>query len=157
MPILIDCSQVIQDDWIRLDNNRAPGNLKKIIVTHDRLKNDWLQLRQISTEIGVELMVDAEVEEFAFCLADLKLILLPFASFADGRAFSQARLLRDRFGYEGDIRAIGEVVLDQLEFMRRCGFNQFELSEGADACQALQVFNEISIGYQLDMARKVNS
>ena len=69
---------------------------------------------------------------------------LNFLSFADGRAFSQARLLRERYDYRGDIRAHGEVLRDQLSFMQRCGINQFNLAEGEDLELALAALSTTS-------------
>jgi len=59
-------------------------------------------------------------------LGGVKLIVLDFPKFTDGRAYSQARLLRERLGYQGDLRATGAVLLDQLPFLLRCGFDSFE-------------------------------
>ena len=59
-------------------------------------------------------------------------MFLTFPAFTDGRAFSQARLLRQRFGYKGEIRATGNVLRDQYAFMQRCGFDAFEVAEDTD-------------------------
>ena len=80
-----------------------------------------------TTRIGVSLAPDQAVETLEPLLSELNLVVLNFPTFADGRAFSQAHLLRSRYGYAGDLRATGEVVQDQLAFMLSCGFNQFEL------------------------------
>ena len=85
-----------------------------------------------------------------------------FTSFADGRPFSQAKLLRERFSYTGDIRAHGQVLRDQLAFMRCCGINQFSLAEGEDVELALAAFNDISSSYQpgtvkQELVRAVNA
>jgi len=67
-----------------------------------------------------------EVSDLAPHVGRLKLIVLNFPKFSDGRAYSQARLLRERYGYQGELRAIGGVLQDQLPFMLRCGFDSFE-------------------------------
>ena len=72
-------------------------------------------------------------------------------SFADGRAFSQARLLRERFSFQGDIHAQGEVLRDQLSFMQRCGVSQFRLAEREDTELALSAFADISKNYQPEL------
>jgi uncharacterized protein (DUF934 family) len=84
-------------------------------------------------------------------LERLQIVFLIFETFADGRAFSQARLLRDRYSCHGDIRAVGEVLCDQLCFMRRCGFNQFQLSENEDIGLAFSSFGYISVSYQSEL------
>jgi uncharacterized protein (DUF934 family) len=88
-------------------------------------------------------------------LADIKcdihgfsIIILVFPAFKDGRAYSQARLLRERYGYAGEIRARGDILRDQLLFMMRCGFDAFEFS-GADINGANEALKEFSFAYQL--------
>ena len=66
---------------------------------------------------------------------------------------ARLKLLRDRYQFSGDIRAMGDVIRDQLAFMRRCGFNQFEIPDDEDSQLALLAFNEISYGYQPDLNR----
>ncbi len=90
----------------------------------------------------------------ATSLADIKcdihgfsVIILDFPAFKDGRAYSQARLLRERYGYTGEIRARGEILRDQLLFMTRCGFDAFEFS-GSDAAGANDALREFSFVYQ---------
>lgn len=77
-------------------------------------------------------MPDQSIDIIEPWLNRIDLIRLYFPTFADGRAFSQARLLQIRYHFDGDIRAAGEIVQDQLAFMLSCGFNQFELSPDAD-------------------------
>jgi uncharacterized protein (DUF934 family) len=155
MPKLIDTRDVIDDNWIHLADDEALNSQSKIIVNFERLKRDWQQLRNAQLAIGVELKPDDVVADLSFCVDELKLIVLQFDSFADGRAFSQAKMLRDRYHYTGEIRAIGEVIRDQLGFMQRCGFSQFEIAESEDSLLALQAFSEITHGYQSDLIRSV--
>ncbi|GAM97121.1 oxidoreductase [alpha proteobacterium U9-1i] len=75
-------------------------------------------------------------------------IAVEFPKPTDGRGFSIARLLRDRVGYRGELRAVGAVAHDQLTFMRRCGFDTFDLREGEDPAACLKAFSEISVLYQ---------
>ena len=81
-------------------------------------------------------------------LARLPLVAVKFASFGDGRGFSTARLLRERHGYGGEIRAIGQVIRDWLLFMERCGFDAFLLRDDEDPANALQAFGELADAYQ---------
>ena len=90
--------------------------------------------------IGVRLPNTADVVQAWPLLQDRPLIVLEFPAFPDGRAYSQARSLRDRLGYRGELRAVGAaVVLDQLQSLQRCGFNSFVLraDQDAQACVAL--------------------
>ncbi len=71
-----------------------------------------------------------------------------FPKFGDGRGFSIARLLRERYGYRGELRAVGQVARDHLYYMEQCGFDAFELREGEDVEQALTAFHDFSETYQ---------
>ena len=96
---------------------------------------------------GVLLEVDEEVEALLDRLNQLELVALDFPAFSDGRHYSSARMLRQK-GFEGNIRAIGDVRLDQLEQMARCGFNQFELATGQAADKAAERLQGFSYSYQ---------
>ena len=96
-----------------------------------------------------------DVEDIVVFLDHLQLIVLQFKVFSDGRAFSQARLLRDRYTFCGDIRAVGDVICDQLSFMKRSGFNQFELAKGEDVDLAFRTFDQISMTYQVELKQSV--
>ena len=71
-----------------------------------------------------------------------------FPKFGDGRGFSIARLLRERYGYKGELRAVGQITRDHLLYLERVGFNAFELREGEDPDEALGGFADFSTGYQ---------
>ncbi|MEM8771981.1 MAG: DUF934 domain-containing protein [Pseudomonadota bacterium] len=90
---------------------------------------------------------DASIDDLGADASGFSTIILNFPAFKDGRAYSQARLLRDRFGYAGEIRARGDVLRDQLLFMRRCGFDAFEFA-GANADEADAALEEFSFVYQ---------
>ena len=78
----------------------------------------------------------------------MPLIALDFPVFTDGRHFSSARLLRERFGYKGEVRAIGDVLRDQLFFMQRCGFDAMAVRADCDAEDALLGLSGFSVVYQ---------
>ena len=75
-------------------------------------------------------------------------IEIEFPSFADGRGYSQARLLRRRYGYDGELRAVGDIRRDELDLLNRCGFNSLELPADVDLTDALKAFDEITVCYQ---------
>jgi uncharacterized protein (DUF934 family) len=81
-------------------------------------------------------------------LAGAARVEVNFPKFGDGRGFSIARLLRSRYGYRGELRAVGQITRDHLYFMERCGFDAFELREGEDAAEALAGFEDFSASYQ---------
>ena len=78
-----------------------------------------------------------------------------FPKFGDGRGYSIARLLRERHGYRGELRAVGHITRDLLFFLESCGFDSFELREGEDAREALAHFEDFSESYQASVARPV--
>jgi len=83
----------------------------------------------------------------------LKAVAVRFPAFGDGRGYSIARLLRERYGYRGELRAIGAVARDHLYAMAQCGFDTFELRAGEDPQAALAAFSDFSDGYQATVAR----
>ena len=80
-------------------------------------------------------------------------IAVNFPKFSDGRGYSIGRLLRERHGYKGELRAVGEVARDHLHAMEQCGFNSFQLREGEDPQEALAAFGDFSDSYQATAAR----
>ncbi len=78
--------------------------------------------------LAVRIEPGEAIEAIAAVLPKLALIALPFPKFNDGRSFSKARMLRDTYGFTGEIRATGDVLWDQLQLMRRCGFDAFEIT-----------------------------
>ncbi|MFT7528800.1 MAG: hypothetical protein ACI9LY_003964, partial [Arenicella sp.] len=87
-------------------------------------------------------------ETLADDLPQIDIIVLPFVNFVDGRSYSHAQKLRLRYAYKGEIRAVGDVNFDQLDFLTRAGCDAFELRENADYETALRAFTEFSEVYQ---------
>ena len=98
----------------------------------------------------LQLANDADPSAIAVCLQDIDRIDLHFPKFTDGRAYSQAFLLRRRMGFEGEIRATGDVLIDQLVQMQRMGFSSAVLREGVDASAAQRQFDRFAAFYQGD-------
>ena len=82
-------------------------------------------------------------------------IAVNFPKYGDGRGYSIARLLRERYGYQGELRAIGVVARDHLHAMAQCGFDAFQLREGEDAQDALAAFDDFSEAYQASAAQRL--
>ena len=80
-------------------------------------------------------------------------IAINFPTFGDGRGYSIARLLRERYGYKGELRAVGEVARDHLHAMAQCGFDAFQLRAGEDPQEALKAFGDFSEQYQATAAQ----
>jgi uncharacterized protein (DUF934 family) len=98
--------------------------------------------------IGLWLDSHEEPELIAEHIHQLPLVAVNFPKFSDGRGYSTARLLRERFGYQGELRAIGDVLLDQLQFMKRCGFDSYALRPDKDINKAPRCLNVFSNPYQ---------
>jgi len=98
--------------------------------------------------VGVLWPNSRDVEDLAAHLARLAAIVLVFPTFRDGRAYSQARLLRERYGYRGELRATGQVLRDQFVFMLRAGFDAFDVRKQSDAEAFAQTVKRYSVFYQ---------
>ena len=103
----------------------------------------------------LQLANDADPQAIEVCLQDIDRIDLNFPKFTDGRAYSQAFLLRRRMGFKGEIRATGDVLIDQLVQMERTGFTSAVLKEGVDASAAQRQFERFSAFYQGDAVNVV--
>ncbi len=88
-------------------------------------------------------------------LGHARVIAVNFPKYGDGRGYSLARLLRERYGYQGELRAIGVVARDHLQLMAQCGFDSFQLREGEDTQAALAAFGDLSEAYQATVAQPV--
>jgi uncharacterized protein (DUF934 family) len=94
------------------------------------------------------LTVATEVETIVADLPRYKTIEITFDAFTDGRGYSTAKLLRDRYGFTGELRAVGDVTIDQLFYLSRCGFNSFALRDDQDLALAKASLDAFSTGYQ---------
>lgn len=114
--------------------------------------------RQIVTQLSPPDLVleptdDPAVVAGAVGLAQV--IAVNFPKFGDGRGYSIGRLLRERHGYKGELRAVGEVGRDHLHAMEQCGFNAFQLREGEDRHEVLGAFGDFTDTYQATAAQPV--
>ncbi len=150
MPLVKD-DALVADAWVRVpDDAPIPGH-GAIVVTLSRWREEGASLRARRHQpLGIRLASDEPPALVADDLDRFALVALEFPVFSDGRAFSHARALRERYGFTGEVRAVGDIHRDQLAFMSRCGFDAFELP-GEDA-RALADWRaavaEIGIRYQ---------
>ncbi len=100
------------------------------------------------SRIGVWLSSDQEVSELSKLMEKLEVIALNFNAFADGRSFSQARVLREQLDYTGEIRATGAFIQDQLAYLKRCGFDAFSVSETENMESLKKSLDDFSEFYQ---------
>ena len=112
------------------------------------------RLKEHQGKVGIKVSGDIEPEVISGYLASVDLIAIDFPVFRDGRGYSLARILRDRMGYEGELRACGDVLRDQMFYMQRCGFNSFEPREDRCIEDALLGLSDFSVTYQADAVEK---
>lgn len=147
MAALIRDHRIAADSWQHVPDDQAlpPGD---VIVSFERWESERAWLVRRSGGLGLRVTGDVPVEDFADDLASFDLVALEFRAFTDGRCYSHARLLRERYGFRGEIRAVGEVLRDQLYFLARCGVNAFEIIDDEHSDEWLDAFNEFSVQYQ---------
>jgi uncharacterized protein (DUF934 family) len=128
MPLLKD-GKIVDDQWVMLCDDEPVPSSGYVIVSLERWLEENLTLSETAFAIGVRLTSSQSPAQFVDDLDRLALVALEFPVFSDGRAFSSARLLRERYGFGGEIRAVGNVLSDQYAFMLRCGFDSFAIDE----------------------------
>ena len=145
---LIKNKRIAADTWRHVDDEAPLPTDGDVIVSLARWQAEREALRGRNAPLGIRLRSDEDADAIADDLAYFDLVALEFPQFKDGRAYSTARLLRERHRYTGELRAIGEVLYDQLAFMQRCGFDAFEYAGSLAAEKALAAFDEIDVVYQ---------
>lgn len=124
---ILDRNGPVNDNWERLADDAAVKPGASALVSFQRLKNEHNALFAEAANVGVEVGGDVALEDLEPFLPRLGLIVVRFAFMRDGRPFSVGRLLRERYGYTRDLRAVGDFIPDQVLFLLRCGFNSFEV------------------------------
>jgi uncharacterized protein (DUF934 family) len=160
MAIVIRQRQVVADSWQLLkpaaDDSAAQVPPDGDVVVPLAV---WLKQREaLSSRAGrVGVWLDSHEDPAAIAgeLERFALVAVNFPQFGDGRGYSIARLLRERYGYKGELRAIGVVVRDHLFAMASCGFDSFLLREDQNAEEALSAFGDFSDAYQSSVERPV--
>jgi uncharacterized protein (DUF934 family) len=119
-----------------------------IILSLTRYQAEGEALLADGRDIGVRVLPGESIDDLAYDLPRIPLVVLVFAKFRDGRPYSSARLLRERYGFTGEIRATGEVLREQAMFMVRCGFDAFEPADGSTPEQWMQAAGRFRHVYQ---------
>lgn len=126
---LVKNGAVIADAWSRpTEDGALPGD-GPVIVSKGRFLAAAAELRGRNAPLGLSLAAGDTLDGLEEDLPRFALIALDFPAYTDGRAYSLARLLRERHGYAGDLRAEGDVLWDQIPLMMRCGFNEFAIRD----------------------------
>ncbi|RDD62933.1 DUF934 domain-containing protein [Ferruginivarius sediminum] len=146
MPLLKH-EAVVDDPWIAADTLDDLPAEAPAIVPLELWREHGESLRGRNAPLGIRLKSDQFPTEIADDLDRFDLVALEFPKFSDGRPFTSARLLRQRYHFKGELRAVGQVKRDQALFMVRCGFDAFEVDE-ATANAWGDALNRISVAYQ---------
>lgn len=153
MTDIVKDRQVVTDPWLLL-KPAEDGSLPQVPVSGDIIVPLalWRKLREELLarpgRLGVWLDSNEDPAEMAEDLRLLGVVAVRFPKITDGRGYSVAYLLRERYGWRGELRAFGDIWRDQLFFLASCGFNSFALREGEDPHEALAAFGEFSETYQ---------
>ena len=142
---LIKDRRLVADIWRVLQPEDSVPSEGNVIVSLNVWREQRLALKDRTGSTGVWLAPDDEPSE----IGDLPaLIAVHFPVFTDGRGYSTARLLRQRHGFTGELRAFGDILRDQLYELARCGFDSFVLRDDQDPHDALRAFDDFSETYQ---------
>ena len=145
---LIRNGKIAADCWRMLGDDEPAPSDGAILVSLERFQRDENALLARSAPLGVCLKAGQHPEAIAGHLGRLALVALEFPKFRDGRAYSQARLLREQYGFRGTLRATGDVLRDQFSFLVRAGFDSFEVKKPADAAAFAKSVARYSVVYQ---------
>ena len=155
MPQLIKRGRLIADEFLVLRDAQALADIPDgtpVIVPLAL----WRAARAALVargEVGVLLAPADDPAELAHDVKLIPVIAIDFPSFTDGRGYSSARLLRDRYHFGGELRAIGDIGRDQLHYLQQCGFDSFTVPDSRNAQDALAGFADFSDGYQATSVR----
>ncbi len=147
MPLL-EAGRIVEDAWATVADDESIAGDRPVIISLARLQADEAALAGRNAPLGVLLPSNAKPEAIAALLPRLALVAVEFPKYRDGRGFTIARTLRERYGFAGEIRAVGAVLPDQHAFLLRCGFTTVVLPPGQDAARWAEALDQIQIAYQ---------
>jgi uncharacterized protein (DUF934 family) len=145
---LVKNGKISGDAFVRVaDDDEIPSG-GAVLISAARFLADPDTLSRRLGKTGVIWPNNRDVDDLVPYLDRLAVVALVFPTFRDGRAYSQARLLRERFAYRGELRATGQVLRDQFVFMLRAGFDAFEVKKDSDAEAFANTVKRYSVFYQ---------
>jgi len=149
---IIKDKQIIDNAWTFVDDETEVNDTGNITVSLQRWISAQQQLLNRTGKVGVRFRPTDNSDLIADALQGLELIELDFPGFGDGRLFSHAQLLRSRYGYQGEIRAVGNYLPDQVYYLSRVGVNAFQLADPNQAPLVISGLNDFSVNYQVSIA-----
>jgi uncharacterized protein (DUF934 family) len=152
---LVENGKIVEDRYVRVEDDAPLPDRVPVIVSAKRLLAEADALVRRDGSLGVAWPNDRRVSELKPWLGHLALIALHFPKFRDGRAYSQARQLRETFGFSGTLRATGDVLRDQFNFLARAGFDSFDVKKPADAAAFVKSIERYSVFYQSSVDGRV--
>ena len=153
MQNLIKNGEVIDDDWRILEKSSGLDALNtsmktSVIVPLNFWKLYRSEAKAYSDKIALWLDSDELISDINNQINEFSVIALNFPVFSDGRSYTNARELRQSLNYEGEIRAIGDVLRDQIFYMSRCGFDSFQLRPDQDPSACIEALQDFQESYQ---------
>lgn len=147
MPNIILNGQIVDDSWqvVGLEDSLPASG--KVLLPYPLWLAGEVDLSAFEA-VGVWLPNDTVLDDQAKGLTALPVVAVNFPVFSDGRGYTLARQLRERFDFTAELRAIGDVLQDQLFFMHRCGFNSFAVRADRSIEEALAAMKPFSVSYQ---------
>ncbi len=146
--LLVEGGRIVEDRYTHIADDALVPARVPVIVSAKRFLAEADTLIRRDGSLGVAWPNDRRVTELAPWLGHLALVALHFPKFRDGRSYSQARLLREQYGFRGTLRATGDVLRDQFHFLARAGFDSFAVRKPADAQVFAEVLARYSVYYQ---------
>jgi len=155
MPQLIKNRAIVDDEWTLVRDPAAVAAVPadRAIIVPLAVWTSERQSLAARGRVGVWLAPADDPAALAGDIASLPLIAVDFPQFVDGRGYSTARLLREKYAFRGELRAIGDILRDQLYYLAQCGFDAFSLRSDRDLTDALAGFGDFSDSYQATVAR----
>ncbi|WP_458759761.1 DUF934 domain-containing protein [Afipia sp. TerB] len=145
---LVKGNHIVADEFVTLADDDAIPERGAILISAERFLADPDGLLARDGKVGVIWPNNRDPDELEAYLPKLAAVALVFPTFKDGRAYSQARILRERYAYRGELRATGQVLRDQFVFMLRAGFDSFDVKKHSDAEAFAGVAKRYSVFYQ---------
>jgi uncharacterized protein (DUF934 family) len=145
---LVKHGKISADDFARIADDAAIPAEGDVLIPLTRFLEDAEALLKRRGKVGVIVPNNRDLDDLEPYFDRLAIVALVFPSFRDGRAYSQARLLRERYGYDGELRATGQVLRDQFVFMTRAGFDAFEVKKDSDAHAFAETIARYTVFYQ---------
>lgn len=148
MPLLVENGRAVADAWVSLADDAAVPAEGSVVVSFARWQSERDALLTRTAPLGVRLPSNVPAGAIAPDLEQFALVVVEFPKFRDGRGFTTARELRERYGFSGEIRAVGHIIADQYPLLVRCGVGTVEVPEGTDIETWARTLNTVTIAYQ---------